>query len=160
MSQAVVNAALATALWECDRHSLALSEALADWRAQPAISSDRLENDPALRRLTDQILYRFTKLQDAMGERLVPATLTWLREPHETWPMRDRLDRLEKIGILDVEPWLAWRDVRNRLAHEYPGTTDLRYAAVLAAVASAGAMLQAFAHWKAQLLPTAMPGPA
>ncbi len=24
----------------------------------------------ALRRLTDQILYRFTKLQDAMGERL------------------------------------------------------------------------------------------
>ena len=117
MSQAVAHAALATAVWECDRHCLALSEALADWRAQPAISSDALENDPALRRLTDQILYRFTKLQDAMGERLVPATLTWLREPHEAWPMRDRLDRLEKIGILDVEPWLVWRDVRNRLAH-------------------------------------------
>ena len=158
MSQAVANAALATAIWECDRHSLALSEALADWRVQPSISSDRLENDPALRRLTDQILYRFTKLQDAMGERLVPANLTWLREPHEAWPMRDRLDRLEKIGLLDVEPWLVWRDVRNRLAHEYPGTADLRHAAVLAAVESAGAMLQAWARWRAQLPPTALLG--
>ena len=157
MSQAVAHAALATAVWECDRHCLALSEALADWRAQPAISSDALENDPALRRLTDQILYRFTKLQDAMGERLVPATLTWLREPHEAWPMRDRLDRLEKIGILDVEPWLVWRDVRKQLAHEYPGTASLRHAAVLAAVDAAAAMLQAWAHWKARLPATAVP---
>ncbi len=160
MSQAVANAALATAVWECDRHGLALSEALADWRAQPTISSDSLENDPAIRRLTDQILYRFTKLQDAMGERLVPATLTWLREPHEAWPMRDRLDKLEKIGLLDVEPWLAWRDVRNRLAHEYPGTADLRHAAVLAAVESAGAMMQAWAHWKASLQAAPIPGSA
>ena len=159
MSQAVTHAALATAVWECDRHCQALSEAMADWRAQPAISSDALENDPALRRLTDQILYRFTKLQDAMGERLVPATLTWLREPHEAWPMRDRLDRLEKIGIMDVEPWLVWRDVRNRLAHEYPGTASLRHAAVLAAIDSAAAMLQAWAHWKARLPATAVPGP-
>ena len=157
MSQAVAHAALATAVWECDRHCLALSEALADWRSQPAISSDALENDPALRRLTDQILYRFTKLQDAMGERLVPTTLTWLREPHEAWPMRDRLDRLEKIGILDVEPWLVWRDVRKQLAHEYPGTASLRHAAVLAAVDAAAAMLQAWAHWKARLPATAVP---
>ena len=72
--------------------------------------------------------------------------------------MRERLDRLEKIGLLGVEPWLVWRDVRNRLAHEYPGMADLRHAAVLAAVESAGAMLQAWAHWKAQLPPTALPG--
>lgn len=158
MSHAVDQAALASAVWECDRHCAALSEALVDWRAQPAVSSAALENDPGLRRLTDQILYRFTKLQDAMGERLVPATLTWLREPHEAWPMRDRLDRLEKVEFLDVEPWLVWRDVRNRLAHEYPGTADLRHAAVLAAVEAAAAMLRAWAHWKARLPTTAVSG--
>ena len=160
MSPAVADAALAAAAWECDRHRQALDEALADWRAQPSISSAALEHDPAVRRLTDQILYRFTKLQDAMGERLVPATLGWLREPHETWPMRDRLDKLEKTGFLDVEPWLAWRDVRNRLAPEYPGTAGLRHAAVLAAIESAGAMLAAWVHWKARLPQAAISGPA
>jgi hypothetical protein len=151
MNDAVQQARLSAAVWECDRHRAALAEALAEWQAQPTPSSEALEQDTALRRLTDQILYRFTKLQDAMGERLVPTTLTWLREPHEDWPMRDRLDRLEKLGFLDVETWLTWRDVRNRLAHEYPGAADLRHAAVLAATAAAAAMLEVFKTWKARL---------
>lgn len=151
MTAEVQGARLAAALWECDRHQAALAEALADWHRAPAASSAALEQDSGLRRLTDQILYRFTKLQDAMGERLVPATLGWLREPHEAWPMRDRLDRLERLGFLDVNTWLQRRDVRNRLAHEYPDAADLRQAAVLAAIKAAGAMVQAWANWKARL---------
>ena len=110
-----------------------------------------LEADSALRRLIDQILYRFTKLQDVMGERLIPATLGWLREPHELWPMRDRLDRLERLGFLDVHAWLAWREVRNRLAHDYPGEAARRHAAVLASVDAAAAMVTAYRAWKGQL---------
>ena len=153
MNGPVTEARLASAAWECGRHQAALDEALTEWHAGPTPSSAQLEADPALRRLTDQILYRFTKLQDAMGDRLIPATLGWLQEPHEDWPMRDRLDRLEKLGYLDVDTWLQWRDVRNRLAHEYPGAADLRYAAVLATMAAAGAMLEAWAHWQARLPP-------
>lgn len=151
MTDAVLDARLAAALWECDRHCAALDEALADWLARPVPSIEALEHDSALRRLTDQILYRFAKLQDAMGERLVSATLAWLREQPEAWSMRDRLDRLEKLGCLDVEAWLKWRDVRNRQAHEYPGAAELRHAAVLATVSAAQAMVQAFAAWKARL---------
>lgn len=33
------------------------------------------------------------------GERLVPATLAILHEPFEAWPLRDRLNRLEKQGV-------------------------------------------------------------
>jgi len=151
VNSAVQHARLTAAAWECDRHHAALKEALADWHARPTPTSEALETDSALRRLTDQIIYRFTKLQDAMGERLVPATLGWLQEPHEDWPMRDRLDRLEKLGYLDVEAWLQWRDVQNRLAHEYPGTADLRHAMVQAAIAAALAMMQAWSAWKARL---------
>jgi len=91
------------------------------------------------------------KLQDALGERLVPATLARLLEPYEAWSMRDRLDRLEKLGFLDVDPWLEWHDVRNRLAHEYPDAPALRHAAVLAAIHAAAALIAAYDHWKARL---------
>ena len=151
MTDEVVRARLAAALWECNRHRAALEEALAEWQSRAAPSIEALETDSALRRLTDQILYRFTKLQDAMGERLVPATLGWLREPHESWAMRDRLDRLERLGYLDVEAWLAWRDVRKRLAHEYPGEADRRHAAVLATVAAAAAVVGGYQAWKGLL---------
>jgi hypothetical protein len=151
MSQELGQARLAAALWECGRHASALGEALRDWHAHPEPDAQVLEEDLSLRRLTDQILYRFTKLQDAMGERLVPATLFWLQESHEPWPMRDKLDRLEKLGFLDVEAWLQWRDVRNRLAHEYPDQLDLRFLAVLAAVGVSQEMLAALAHWQGSL---------
>ena len=151
MTDDVVLARLAAAQWECDRHRAALDEALAEWHTLAVPSVQDLETDSALRRLTDQILYRFTKLQDAMGERLLPATLSWLREPHESWPMRDRLDRLERLAYLDVNAWLAWRDVRNRLAHEYPGEADRRHAVVLATMDAAAALLGAYRIWRARL---------
>lgn len=76
---------LAIALWEADRHAAALSDALAEWVAAPALDMAQLERDRLLLRLTDQILFRFTKLQDAHGERLVPATLQRLAESFEDW---------------------------------------------------------------------------
>lgn len=151
MSESVPQARLTAALWECDRHCAALLEALQDWHSRSTPDAQALESDSSLRRLTDQILYRFTKLQDAMGERLIPATLGWLQETYEAWPMRDRLDRLEKLGFLDVNAWLNWRDVRNRLAHEYPDQVELRHLAVLAAVAAGQDMANAFAVWRASL---------
>jgi hypothetical protein len=64
---------LATALWEADRHLSTLEAALRDWQAAPASDLQALENDCEKMRVLDQILFRFTKLQDAMGLRLVPA---------------------------------------------------------------------------------------
>lgn len=151
MSGAVQAARLSAALWECDRHRAELLNALDEWCRAPAPNIATLEQSAAMRRLTDQIIYRFTKLQDAMGERLVPSTLATLREPFEDWSMRDRLDRLERLGFLDVDAWLQWRDVRNRLAHEYPDQAELRFAALLAAVDAARRMAQAYDRWKISL---------
>ena len=106
MNSPAKEACLASAAWECDRHRAALDAALAEWHAGATPSNIQLEADPGLRRLSDQILYRLTKLQDTMGERLIPAAVGWLDDPHEAWPMRDRLDRLEKLDCLDVDSWL------------------------------------------------------
>jgi len=89
---------LAVALWEADRHARTLAEALGDWDSDRRRTGPPSDADRQKVRLIDQLLFRFIKLQDALGERLVPATLAALSEPYEDWPMRDRLNRLEKLG--------------------------------------------------------------
>jgi hypothetical protein len=145
------NNPLATALWEADRHLGTLESALHDWYAAPAANLRELEGNPEKLRLLDQLLFRFTKLQDAMGLRLVPATLAALSEPFEDWPMIDRLNRLEKLGFIDVDGWLRWREIRNRLAHEYPDTPETRFAAIEAAVVAALDMAKAYRKWRVNL---------
>lgn len=142
---------LEVALWEAGRHADALADALAEWDAAPVVSLAQLEGDRLLLRLCDQMLFRFTKLQDALGERLIPATLGHLAEPFEDWPMRDRLNRLERLGFLDVDAWLRWRELRNRLAHEYPDQPALRLATLQAAAVAGRELIAAFRAWQARL---------
>ena len=139
---------LSAAIWEADRHSVTLKSALDEWQAAPCPDMPSLESNPQMMRLVDQILFRFSKLQDAVGNRLVPATLVALSEPVEEWPMIDRLNRLEKLGYLNVDSWLAWRETRNRLAHEYPDHPEIRFAAITSAIADAAALLDCYRHWR------------
>lgn len=142
---------LSAAVWEADRHAGTLAEALAEWDRRPAAGWKALEADRGCVRLVDQLLFRFIKLQDAVGERLIPATLAALEEPYEDWAMRDRLNRLERLGYVDVDSWLAWREVRNRLAHEYPDRPELRFAALLAAIEAARALADCYRRWHENL---------
>ncbi|MFZ1575527.1 MAG: hypothetical protein WAT36_09925 [Chromatiaceae bacterium] len=143
--------ALTTALWEADRHLAILQDALRDWHGAPAPNLALLETDREKLRTLDQLLFRFTKLQDAVGLRLVPATLAALSEPFEDWPMIDRLNRLEKLGFLNVDDWLSWRETRNRLTHEYPDDPNTRFAAIEAAITAAGELANAYHAWRHQL---------
>ena len=144
---------LATALWEADRHLATLESALQDWHAAPAANLAQLEADSERLRILDQLLFRFSKLQDALGLRLIPATLAVLSEPFEEWPMIDRLNRLEKLGFIEVDDWLRWREIRSRLAHEYPDHPETRFAAIEAAVAAARDLAVAYRAWRAKLKP-------
>ena len=77
----------------------------------------------------DQFVLRFGKLQDVLGTRLFPALLDALQEPYEDRPMLDKLNRLEKLGLLEsTEAWEKLRALRNHFAHEYPDEPALRAA--------------------------------
>lgn len=143
---------LKVAVWEADRHTQALCMAHQDWNMlSTPLSIEEIEHDSELVRLTDQILFRFAKLQDAMGQKLIPATLAALQEPYEEWPMQDRLNRLEKLGFIKVESWLEWREIRNRLAHEYPGDSALRFANLEAAIKASKELAENYRQWRSQL---------
>ncbi len=67
---------------------------------------------------TDAFVARFGRLQDTLGEKLLPELLRSLAEP--VGPVIDNLDRAEKLGLLrSAEDWLAARKLRNRMVHEY-----------------------------------------
>jgi hypothetical protein len=69
----------------------------------------------------DQLVFRFTKLQDELGNNTFRFLLEVLKEDHIGKPFRDILHTLERLQIIDSsDTWLSLRELRNDLAHEYP----------------------------------------
>lgn len=67
---------------------------------------------------SDQCIYRFSKLQDAMGAKLFKSVLLYQGE-NINKPFLDILNRLESMDIIKVEAWFEMRDLRNEIAHDY-----------------------------------------
>jgi len=72
----------------------------------------------------DQFLFRFSKLQDSMGEKLFGTMLFLLGEDFSKKPFIDMLNRLEKLELLDKQEWMDLRTIRNNVAHEYSFNID------------------------------------
>ncbi len=73
----------------------------------------------------DQLIFRFSKLQDSMGGRLFPALLAYLGEDIKGKPFIDQLAKLEELNIIPTSnDWLLLRETRNIVTHEYPFITD------------------------------------
>ena len=67
---------------------------------------------------SDQLIYRFSKLQDCMGAKLFKSILLYQGENIDK-PFLDILNNLEKMDIIDVDDWFELRDLRNEIAHDY-----------------------------------------
>ncbi len=139
---------LETGCWQCDRQVEAIVGALTDWHAAAPVDWTVIEQNPILVRILDLLLYRLTKLQDAVGMRLIPGTSAILSEPFEEWPM---IVRLTRLGYLNTAEWMRWREVRNRLTHEYPDQAERRAEALRLAVTAAAELLVCYQVWRARL---------
>jgi len=71
--------------------------------------------------LFDQLIYRFSKLQDSMGTRLFKQLLEALEEDISGLPFIDILNKMEKLNLIDnAKDWIVLRQTRNTVSHEYP----------------------------------------
>lgn len=71
--------------------------------------------------LFDQLIYRFSKLQDSMGSRLFKQLLELLEEDIIGLPFLDILHKMEKLHLLEnSKDWIILRQTRNTISHEYP----------------------------------------
>ncbi|QOC23761.1 hypothetical protein IC757_06445 [Wenzhouxiangella sp. AB-CW3] len=83
-----------------------------------AEAAERLDEDQALSERVDAFVARFSRLQDTLGDKLLPALLKALGE--ERALLIDRLDTAEKLGWIESsEQWMVIRQLRNQMIHEY-----------------------------------------
>lgn len=73
----------------------------------------------------DTFIYRFSKIQDYMGEKLFPGVLYTLGEYKSSMSFRDILHKLERLEFIEsARRWMDFREIRNALTHEYPDNND------------------------------------
>ena len=106
----------------CDKHILRIDEALRGLKVDFPITLEtyqRFDSDQI--RCIDQFIFRFSKLQDAIGAKIFRYTLEILEEDVTSLPMRDILNRLERFNIIpSADEGIYIRELRNEIAHDYP----------------------------------------
>lgn len=79
---------------------------------------EQLERNPALSEQIDAFVSRFSRLQDTLGDKLLPTLLQRLGE--QTGPMLHNLDKAEKFAWIESsDEWLNIRLLRNQMVHDY-----------------------------------------
>ncbi|MGC9386856.1 MAG: hypothetical protein ACP5D0_07920 [Hydrogenovibrio sp.] len=112
---------------ECDKHQKRINSAyhkIANKLPLNAQSYQNLTEDDIEH--IDQFLFRYAKLQDAIGQRLFKTLLNYLEEETEGLPFIDILNKLEKLNLIEsVEQWQTLREIRNAISHEYDDNPQL-----------------------------------
>lgn len=130
----------------CETHREGLTDALSDLEKRKLGEEEIGDLSKEDRRLLDQFAYRYTRLQDDMGQRLLPAVLRALGEDVATMPAIDRFNRLEQLDWLpSAEEWAELRRVRNEYTHEYPETMQERFERLQLALESARRLIEILA---------------
>lgn len=91
-----------------------------------------LDENPELALRLEAFTSRFCRLQDTLGDKLLPALLDALGEPVKA--LLINLDKAEKYGWLESgEEWLSLRQLRNKMIHEYIEDADILHSSLVTA---------------------------
>ena len=107
-------------IYECNKHIEKMNDAkeylkdIMPLSLEKYMLLDKIESS-----FIDQLNFRFSKLQDTMGESLFKSILIMSKEEVKKKTFLDILNRLEELEIINKNEWLKLREVRNEIAHEY-----------------------------------------
>ena len=77
-----------------------------------------LESDQELSERVEAFVGRFGRLQDTLGDKLLPVQLIALGETSAA--AIDNLDKAERLGLIaSTDQWLTMRNLRNQMVNEY-----------------------------------------
>ncbi len=106
---------------ECKKHKVRINEAFGEIKDIFPLSGKKYLNLTSSEvKNIDQYLFRFSKMQDTIGEKLFRLIVEDFVENIDSMTFIDILNRLEKIGIIqNTIEWNTLRKVRNNIAHQY-----------------------------------------
>lgn len=106
----------------CNMHKVRIEMAYDTLLQNYPFTTEKIANlDPLQLGMAEILINRFSKLQDTIGQKIFPQFLTLLGEDIYQKTFIDRLNMLEKLGIIDdANQWQSYRDARNAATHEYP----------------------------------------
>ena len=144
--------ALQHSLALCQGHAEALQDALHDIKVRGMGVDDYAHLGKEDRRLLDQFAYRYTRLQDDMGAKLVPALLKALGEDVAIMSALDRFARLEQLGwLVSADDWQTLRQIRNQFAHDYPDNPTERFERLQAAIHAAAQLIAVLTQFQSKI---------
>jgi hypothetical protein len=98
-------------------HKLLARQPDLNWARSLADAPDEAE-------VVDAFVSRFSRMQDTLGDKLIPVLLRLVLEPLGS--ALDNLNRAEKLGwVSSADAWLDARSQRNKLVHEYMDEPDV-----------------------------------
>jgi len=112
-------------LHECNQNKKRLLSAKNRLKSCVPFDLDSYNNLDELKvSIIDQMIFRFSKLQDTLGDKIFPSILELNGEKVKTMTFIDSLNRLEELELLYKDEWMSLRKDRNEIAHEYSFNQD------------------------------------
>jgi len=91
---------------------------------------ETLEQNEQNSEMLDAFVSRFSRLQDTLGDKLLPAILKLNLET--VGSQLDNVFRAEKLGWIEsADKWIELRGLRNKLIHEYMTSASDLFAALI-----------------------------
>jgi len=109
---------------ELDIHFRRIDMILPEVKSYLPFKNDDFEDIEKIKAI-DSFIYRFTKIQDKMGDKFFPSVLRELQEYKSSMALIDVLHKLERLELLEnSDDWIDYRKLRNALTHEYPNNSQ------------------------------------
>ncbi len=102
---------------------------------------ESLEKNIECSEMLDAFVSRFARLQDTLGDKLLPALLRVSLE--STGSHLDNLLRAEKLGWIESsDRWIEIRALRNRLVHDYMNSAEDLLQAIMTSLDSVSVLIE------------------
>ena len=133
---------------ECKKHRVRINEAFEEIKGIFPLSGKKYLNLTSSEvKNIDQYLFRFSKMQDTIGEKLFRSIVEDFVENIDTMTFIDILNRLEKVGVIQSSTeWNTLRKARNNIAHQYDDDENEMADAINSIFAQKDILLSIFAN--------------